>query len=196
MEQRRARRRCRIDDGEALRRCQCVQEEPALAQPPRRHCAPVAAGKSSGTLSSSNGLSDSSAVFSAACTGGTCMPPSRRRWKRSNGAAVRRALSFFMAWRRKWHYFYSRRTPYALKGSKRFRYFLQRLFCCAAVQTIAGSRNEMATRYLIEFFSRLFLHPRTLTLSHRAPTRAALARSHAPRPLCLARPSSRAKQHT
>ena len=42
MEQRRARRRCRIDDGEALRRCQCVQEEPALAQPPRRHCAPVA----------------------------------------------------------------------------------------------------------------------------------------------------------
>ena len=122
-EQRRARRRCRIHHGEALRRCQCVQEEPALAQPPRRHCAPVAAGKSSGIASSSNGLSDSSAVFSAACTGGTCMPPSRRRWKRSNGAAVRRSPRFFMAWRRKWHYFYSRRTPYALKAQNGFGIF-------------------------------------------------------------------------
>ena len=30
------------------------------------------------------------------------MPPSRRRWKRSNGAAVRRALRFSMVCRRKW----------------------------------------------------------------------------------------------
>ena len=43
--------------------------------------------------------------------------------KRSNGAAVRRSPRFFMAWRRKWHYFYSRRTPYALKAQNGFGIF-------------------------------------------------------------------------